>query len=214
MRPCYGPGTAIVRLVPDPSHPELARYLASLPQGVDSYSECTVRAATMIAALDLLDLGSTEGLPEPVRALIADEPHRSHHIPEVHNLCFFSWLRDERFDSDEGYLTFTDAVFRRFYAMPVYRVAFMMGRPDQVASSSARIWSFIRKGSRLEVARRGDQQLWLRVTHPPHLFDELHGRALARGLAIAYRMAHGLEDLTVTVEGQSAVKLQLRVHWS
>jgi len=168
----------------------------------------------MIAALDLLDLQSTEGLPEPVRALVADASHRSHKIPEVHNLCFFSWLRDERFDSDEGYLTFTDAVFRRFYAMPVYRVAFLMGRPVQVAASSGRIWGFIRKGTRLEVARRADQQLWLRVTYPPHLIDALHGRVLARGLAIAYRTAHGLGDLAVTVEGQSAVKLQLRVHWS
>ncbi len=200
--------------VPDSSHPELATYLASLPQGLDSHPECTVRSATMRTAIDLLDLESTEGLPEPVAALVADPPHRSHHIPEAHNLCFFSWLRDERFDGEEGYLTFTDAVFHRFYAMPLYRVAFMMGRPEQVAASSSRIWSFVRKGTHLEVMRRAEEVAWLRVSYPPYLFDALHGRVLARGLAIAYRMAHGLEDLWVGVEEQTATELHLRVHWA
>ncbi len=198
----------------DTSHGELRAYLASLPQGVDSYPECTVRAATMIAALDLLDLDGTEGLPEPVRALVADPPHRSRHIPEVHNLAFFSWLRDERFEGDEGYLTFTDAVFHRFYAMPLYRVVFMVGRPDQVASASTRIWGWVRQGTRLEVTGRGDGHVWLRATSPPHLFDALHARVLARGLAIAYRLAHGYERLAVSLHEQTPTELSLKVAWS
>jgi hypothetical protein len=199
--------------VPDPTHPALARYLASLPQGVDSYPECTVRAATLIAALDLLELEGTEGLPEPVRALIEGPPHRSQHVREVHNLLFFSWLRDARFDGDEAFLSFTDAAFRRFYARPLYRVAFMMGRPDQVASASRRIWAWVRRGTRLEVTGRGHQHVWLRITSPPHLFDALHARVLARGLAVAYRSAHGLDSLTVTPHGQTPTELRLKVGW-
>jgi len=199
--------------VSKPSHPQLARYLARLPQGLDSYPQCTVRAATMIAALDLLDLEGTRGLPEPVRALVEAPPHRSRHIPEAHNLAFFSWLRDERFEGEEGYLTFTDAVFHRFYAMPLYRVAFMMGRPDQVASASSRIWSWVRHGTRLEVTARGAQHVWLRVTTPPHLFDALHARVLCRGLAVAYRLTHGQQHLAVSSHEQTSTELRMKVTW-
>lgn len=194
-------------------HPTLATYLAALPQGVDSYPGCTVRAGTLVSALDLLDLESTEGLPEPVRALVADPPSRSRHVPEVHNLAFFSWLRDERFEGDDGYLTFTDAVFRRFYAMPLYRVAFMMGRPGQVASASPRIWTWVRQGTRLEVVGRGERHVELRAVSPPHLFDALHARIFARGLQVAYRMAHGFERLSVTLGEQTPTAIPMTVDW-
>ena len=196
------------------SRSQLGDYMASLPQGLDSYPECTVRAATLISALDLLDLDSTEGLPEPVRSLVADPPHRSRHIPEVHNLAFFSWLRDERFEGDEGYLTFTDAVFHRFYAMPLYRVAFMMGRPDQVASASSRIWGWVRQGTQLEVTGRGDGHVWLRASSPPHLFGPLHGRVLTRGLGIAYRLAHDYEGLEVSLIERTPTEIRMKVEWT
>lgn len=200
--------------VAEPSHPRLSRYLASLPQGVDSHPECTVRAATMHAALDLLDLEDAEGLPGPVREVVLDPPHRSRHIPEVHNLAFFTWLRDERFEGDEGYLTFTDAVFHRFYAMPLYRLAFMMGRPDQIASASTRIWGWIRSGTSLELVSRGEAHVDLRVRYPDQLFDALHARVLARGLAVAYRLAHSYEELSVTPGEQTPSELLLEVRWS
>ena len=195
----------------------LESYLAQLPRGLDSYPECRVRGGTLVAALELLDLDGDEELetlPSAVREWVQSPPPRTRHIPEVHNLAFYCWIRDQRFQSDHDYLTFVDAVFRRFYASPLYRVAFMMSRPEVVAAASPRIWSWVRDGTRLEVLSREPGYVHLRVNTPPHLFSPLHGEVLARGLGIAYRSAApAAKPLEVTVREQEPTALELDVRW-
>jgi hypothetical protein len=151
-----------------------------------------VRFSTVSAALDLLRLDPAAdcgGLPEAVAALVQAPPARVGFVPEVYNLAFYSWVCDVCFEDEADYWGFVDRVFIRFYAMPLYRVAFLMARPESVASATPRLWSWVRKGSRFEILEREEHRLVSRLSYPPRLFDRLHVDGLARGLRLAYERA-------------------------
>ena len=158
------------------------------------------------AAAGARDAGAAPGLVGGVA------PGR-HHIPEVLNQALYSWIRDARFEDDESFYAFTDKVFQRFYASPVYRVAFLMARPELLAGTSARLWGWVRTGSRLEVQSRQDRELVLRLQYPLGLFGALHAEMLRRGLGIAYRATRGVEGLEIETVEHTLDELRYRLRW-
>ncbi len=193
--------------------PHLTRYLEGLPAGWASHPGARVRAATLNTGVDLLGLRPEPEMPEPLRALLAESPPGRHHIPEVLNQALYAWIRDARFEDDESFYAFTDKVFQRFYASPVYRVAFLMARPELLAGTSARLWGWVRTGSRLEVQIRQDRELVLRLQYPLGLFAALHAEMLRRGLGIAYRATRGVEGLEIETVEHTLDELRYRLRW-
>ena len=65
--------------------PNVARYLTSLPNGLDSYPQCEVKGSVLRQLADSTPVPfPSQGLPPQLEALVETPPLPSDWIPEVH----------------------------------------------------------------------------------------------------------------------------------
>jgi hypothetical protein len=171
--------------------PNVAAYLAPLPDGMASYPDCCVKASVYRDALTSLSLSSEDltGLPREIRDLIERPPLVSAWVPEVHSCVILIALLDRHFERGpaglEAYAHWTYERNRRLLTRPLYRALFLLLSPERLLRSVGSRWGAFRKGTSLELVAQGTGWAELVVRHPPHVFNE----TTLYGLRGAFRAA-------------------------
>ncbi len=156
-------------------YPITSAYERRLPEGLDSYPDCAVRAdlfrglgAEVPALLD------DPTLPEVMRDVLT-ERHTEDWIAETVGLSLLMMVRDVAYDDDQAYFDWSRAWIARTFRKPLYRALMLILSPTLVVMGAARRWSTFHQGSTLTVSKvqPRDDRLVLEghLAFPPHLFQ-------------------------------------------
>jgi hypothetical protein len=156
--------------------PTVARYLESLPNGLDSFPEAVVKGSVLRATFE--DAGFTPEpgtLPGDLERYAQDPPAIGVWVPETFHSALVGAIFDVRFREQGGMPAFEAWAHernRRLFQSPLYRVLFWVVRPERVFIGIQKRWSAFHRGSMLEVVGEKTLQRTVRLSHPPHLFSE------------------------------------------
>ena len=171
-----------------PPYPlSVAAYLEKLPNGADTYPDCSVKASVFRSAMDDRPLGPEVALPPAVRTLVEDPPPVSVWVPEVHFNVITLGIREVHFGprGTDEYLGWVYEQNRKFLSTPLYRAVFLLISPERLLLGMEKRWSSLRRGTAFEHVRRGPTNVDIHVRSPPHLYSRL----LVQGMSVVIRAA-------------------------
>jgi len=171
-----------------PSLPSVQAYLARLPEGVDSYPQCMIKAAPLVDQLAMKPLPDAllGELPERVVELVRNPPMVSAWIPEVVAMTYSISIRDCFFPPGVGDVAYEAWAYernRRMLSTRLYRALFLLVSPDRLFKQIGPRWSRMRRGSELEVLEHRAGFVRLQTRYPPYLHDD----SVALGMKGAFR---------------------------
>jgi hypothetical protein len=194
----------------------LERYLARLPDGVDSYPDVVVKASTFTAALadKPLQLGRGK-LPAPIEKLITTPPLVSAWIPEVHMVSIFKLIGDQHFEGRGGTPAFLDWVYaqnQKLLGGKLYKALFWFLSPEQVFRGVEQRWGAFRRGSSLLITERSSQHALFEFRYPRYLLDDEGLLAIGTALRVAAEAA-GAKSTTIQIVDVAPTVGHVRLHW-
>jgi len=151
-------------------------YLASLPNGLDSYPDA-------LANIDvyenhrrrLAQHTERQSLPGPLGDVIFGSPKGW--VSDVAGTCLPLLLRDVVFDDDAALMAFTQEGMAQLYSNPLYRTLMRVLSPSLILMGAARRWGTFRRGSSLAAQPLADtpgrRNYELTLTYPPGLYPPL-----------------------------------------
>jgi len=164
-------------IIPADKYPVTARYIESLPNGLDSYPECQARTdARDNIKREFPDIGSDSNLPKIVRDFFGSR-YRDNWIPEVVSCALLLLTRDVGFKSDDDFLAWCYEGHSSLYRKPHYKIIIYILSPTLLLTGATKRWSTFHRGSTLTpkpIVKEGDFfEGNASLTFPPHLFNEL-----------------------------------------
>jgi hypothetical protein len=193
----------------------VAAYLARLPDGLASYSECTAKASLLRDMVETRPLDpDAPTLLEDLRPWIRDPPPVSSWMPEVAFVASALTIYDVHFGGhdlagfEQWIVAFNTALFRK----PLYRVLFALMAPERLVVGATKRWSAFHRGTSLALLERGVCSSLVRVEFPPHLYDRVMLHGLTAGLRAAVLVAGGREA-TTTLETADATSAEYWIRW-
>lgn len=194
----------------------LERYLARLPEGVDSYPDVVVKASTFTAALADKPLQVGRGkLPPPIEKLITNPPLVSAWVPEVHMVSIFKLIGDQYFEGRGGTPAFLDWVYaqnQKLLGGKLYKALFWFLSPEQVFRGVEQRWGAFRRGSSLSIIERSDRHALFEFRYPRYLLDEEGLMAIGAALRVAAEAA-GAKSTTIQIIDVTPTCGHVRLHW-
>lgn len=194
----------------------LERYLARLPNGVDSYPEVVVKASTFTAALADKPIPVVHGqLPPPIEKLILTPPLVSAWVPEVHMVAIFKLIGDHHFEGRGGTPAFLDWVYdqnRKLLGGKLYRALFFFLTADHVFRGVEQRWNAFRRGTSLSVVSRSGRHALFEFRFPRYLLDEEGLWAIAMALRAVGELA-GAKRTEIQIVDVSPTSGHLRLDW-
>ncbi|MCA9641671.1 MAG: hypothetical protein H6718_09900 [Polyangiaceae bacterium] len=170
----------------------LTSYLGSLPNGLESYPECTVKTSLLrglLAACPPLDDLQVQG---PLRELLLDPPGANAWIPEAHFVAAHLAIADDLELSTEDMLQRTYQANKALTGSAMYRALASVASPALLLRGAKAGWGLIHRGVHLTLhAEKARARLVL--THPPHLYNSLAHESAAWGFRAVVEAAHGRE---------------------
>jgi uncharacterized protein (TIGR02265 family) len=192
----------------------MERYLAALPQGVDSYPECAQKGAILSQALARLPgLRIEAPLPAPVRELLTSPPLPSAWVPEVRTTAALLAICESHFPSEAAYLEHALQANRALLGSALYRVLMVVATPQLLLRRAALRWEALHRGSRLEMERVENDRARASLTYPPGLFAELLVRSFATAFQAAVEGAGG-QAVRCEVVAFGPTRTEYEVRWS
>jgi hypothetical protein len=200
------------------THQRLEKYLATLPNGIDSYPECKVVAnAFLDAGTSFPSIATDPDIPAVIRAA-ASGSSTEMWVPDVAGNVAMLLIREKSFSSDRDFLAwFREEVAGRVFTRPMFRALFRLVSPSLAFMGAARRWSGIRQGTSLAAAavqtvgksRRGQ----LTLTTPPNLFSDpvLYGRH-GEGFLKVLKLA-GAQHLDQAIRVESPTTIHYEYVW-
>jgi hypothetical protein len=177
------------------TRPPLTRtesYLASLPNGLDSFPEYVVKAAPYRHYLSSIDFGAeARYMPPSLRALVEDPLPMSSWMPEVHACAFMLAVRDLLFSDDESVYTSALRSNRQLFSGPLYRALFFFLTPEKMFQHAESRWASMHRGMTLKTQATSATSATFRVDYPPHLIETLMAHCLLSGFVVAVEAAGG-----------------------
>jgi hypothetical protein len=171
----------------------LERYLARLPDGVNSYPDVVVKASTFTAALADKPIPIRRGqVPAPIEKLILTPPLVSAWVPEVHMVSIFKMIGDYHFEGRGGTPAFLDWVYeqnRQLLGGKLYRALFFFLTAEHVFRGVEQRWSAFRRGSSLSVTSRSNRHAIFQFQYPRHMLDDEGLLAIGTALRAAGEVA-------------------------
>ena len=194
--------------------PSVATYLESLPNGVASYPECTVKASVLRSNLEDRPLGPDVPLPPEVRALVERPPPVSVWLPEVHVAVVMLAVREVHFGPPEfaGYLDWVFDRNRQFLSTTLYRAMFLLVSPERLLVGMQKRWASFRRGSEIRVTRQARSDIDLSIVGPPHLYPVPVLEGMGQALRAAITCA-GAANARVDVAKLSPTEGRVRLAW-
>jgi hypothetical protein len=197
----------------------VAAYLAALPRGIDSYPHALVKGSVVRGTIreSGLTLADVAGLvPQPVEELVRHPPGVSDWIPETYHVVLGSAVFDLKFREAGGIPAFENWILesnRKLLRGPLYRVMFLVLRPQRIFSGSGKRWASFHRGSLLNVVSLVEGGAEVRLVHPPHLFTEVGLGAFTRAFQAALE-AGGAGQARVRAKIESETATLYTAEWS
>jgi hypothetical protein len=196
--------------------PSVAHYLQGLPHGIDSYPDAVVKGAILRAAFTDLGFKPKEGdLPEALARYALDPPAIGTWVPETFHSVLVAAIFDARFRDNGGrdaFETWSYERNRKLFQSPLYRVLFLVVRPERVFIGIEKRWSAFHRGSSLEVVAEAAKRRTVRLTHPARLFSEPALHAFGAAFRAAGEAA-GLRQLWVRCDSTADDATTYDVEW-
>lgn len=161
--------------------PALRAYLDRLPEGLDSYPECRAKASLYRSILETLPIDDTR-LPEALRDLLRRPRPVTDWIPEVHSHAVLISQYDQHFRELPSFVAHCYAAQRELWASKIYAFMMRFVSPVRLVTSASQRWGQFHRGSELAAERSGERSAILRLTVPPHIYDEVALVGLTEGL--------------------------------
>lgn len=194
----------------------LERYLARLPDGVDSYPDVVVKASTFTAAVADKPLPIGRGqVPAPIEKLILNPPLVSAWVPEVHMVAIFKMIGDYHFEGRGGTHAFLDWMHDQNHKLlggKLYRTLFYFLTVDHVFRGIEYRWSAFRRGTTLAATERSDHHAVFELRYPRHLLDDEGLLAIGMALRAAGEVA-GAKQTTLNLVDVSPTSGHVRLDW-
>jgi hypothetical protein len=195
--------------------PTLEAYIAQLPNGLDSFPTCLIKASVIRDALSSKAIPDDPSLPAPIRALLQGPPPVSSLVPEVLSNAMLLTLYDVHFAALgwQAAGSWLHATTYQLLRTPLYRILFAVLSPERLVSGVAQRWQAFRRGSELTLTDKTDGFARLRLVFPAGLHTDL----TLFLLAAAFRAAidgSGARRVTVEVESTASGSAVFACSWS
>lgn len=217
MLPAYGvTGGPVLATLPAPPldeigerYPRLVAYLSGLEDGLGSYPECIVRSGLVDAIVE----GAPDGLEPtpPFVAALLSRPHRPWTSEVVLQATILA-IADRSRMSTRAFQEWSRAMNREVYRSPVYRALMAFFSPATLLERGAARWGSFRRGTALEVERRGDREAELRLAFPPRVFVAELLESFAVAFAVAFEHSRA-KRASVDLTGSTATSAAFVARW-
>ena len=156
--------------------PQLAEYIARLPDGLDSYPECKAKGTMILTALEGHDLAPvTDHLPARVVELVRDPPSSGLWVPGPMSDAIFYAVVDTFYPTQAEAFEWTRVRTRKAAQSKLYRALARVTSPKTLLRMANAAHGLFQRGTDLE-ATYGTDEATLTLTHPPHLHGGLNHR--------------------------------------
>lgn len=188
-------------------------YLASLPEGIDSYPQCTHKGEPLSIWLRRSPTeGLADKLPAPCAALLdAARPFPSW-VPEVHANVLYLAILEVSFGDERAFLAHAEQCNRAVLQTPTNRVLFWVAAPKAILRAAGQRWSSLHRGSAIEVRVAQDTAAEVDLHYPPRLFPEIVLRGTATGFLAALENA-GARDVQMDVRRVDETRAMFAARW-
>jgi hypothetical protein len=198
----------------DDRFPRLTRYLARLPDGLESFPSCQAKASIYRSFLDGRassdkDLAS---LPPRLASLIAFPAPPTVWVTEVESMAIFVVLADQRRLTDADALRWVRDCNRALLSGRVYRALTSLASPALLLAGTQRRWAAFHRGTELTVTRDG-QEAEVVIRHPPFLFEELMVRAFGEAIHVVMELSRA-RAVSVELSQCYVHAARFRLRWS
>lgn len=168
----------------------MERYLASLPAGLDSFSDCLAKGSVLRSCLIQQPVEEIAArLPAPLRPLVTDPPVDSEWLSEVRFVAIYYAICDVRGYSDAELRVWARDRNRALFRNPAYRILMAVSSPGTLLRGASMRWSNWHRGSSLEIEGILDEGVRALLRFPANLFDatmlEVFGEAFVAALELA-----------------------------
>ncbi|MEM9191758.1 MAG: hypothetical protein AAGF12_21480 [Myxococcota bacterium] len=155
--------------------PGLARYLDTLPAGLDSYPECETKGVILRGAIDGHPLDEVAaGLPEELRSALDQPPPGGVWIPAVLSDCAFHAVCDRYYPTESAMIEWTYSRTKSVATNRLYRGLFRVAGPAAFLALAERLHNqMFQRGTILKV-KLERQLAEFRLGHPPRLHSRLN----------------------------------------
>lgn len=194
--------------------PELVRYLAALPSGIDSYPDCRAKASLYRSVADASPIreADRDALPKPLLRLLTHPVPISSWIPEVHSHALMLAIYDRCFSSVEEFTEFTYQRQRNLFGGRVYSIALHIVTPKMLVKTAAIRFGMFHRGTDFVVSELEATGAMVNVTCPPGVYDDISRIALCEGLRAALDLCMG-GGASVKVVETTRSRTTIRVRW-
>ncbi len=194
--------------------PHLAEYIASLPQGLDSYPQARAKASLYRSTIATWPSPASEvsGLPAPLRRLAEYPRPVSSWIPEAHSAALVLATRDLACTDDADFLDFCYQQQRTLFSGRLYAVLLKMTSPSTLLRTAAFRWRSLHRGSSLIVDHASTTGASVHVEQQPHVWNRLLGLAFVEGLRAVLDLC-GVQDLTLVLDDVKPEALHVSGTW-
>ena len=195
--------------------PTLDAYLRQVPDGFDSFPQCSIKASVVRDALSSKPLVDDPELPAPIRAFLQNPPPVSSLVSEVLSNAMLMVLYDVHF-SAVGRQAMWDWLHASTYELlrtPLYHILFAVLSPERLLTGVTQRWSAFRRGSELTITEKKEGFARLRLQFPAMLHTDLTIFLLTAGFHAAIDCA-GARAVRVEVDARSTSEAVFGCHYS
>jgi hypothetical protein len=168
----------------------MERYLAGLPAGLDSFSDCLAKGSVLRSTLIQQPIEQIAArLPPALRPLVTDPPVDSEWVSEVRFAAVYHAVADVRGYSDADVQTWARDRNRALFRNPAYRILMAVSSPGTLVRGAAMRWSNWHRGTSLEIEGFLDEGVRALLRFPEGLYDQMmldvFGEAFVAALELA-----------------------------
>lgn len=190
----------------------VARYLAPLPDGLESHPRHMVKSSLLRGVLAECPTGADlESLPPSLAQLIRDPPPPSAWIPEVAFVAAHFAMLDLYGLSADDVIERTYRANAKLANSPMYRALARVASPGLLLRGAVASWGLIHRGVTLRTAPL-DGGATLTLRHPAHLYPELAHLSAALGFRAVVEAANG-KEVTSRLVSSSPEEARVEVRW-
>ncbi len=129
-------------------YPRLERYIAQLPNGLDSFPECEIKASVFRTVLEFSDVALV-GLPAPLQQLIEDPPPHNSWVPQCQGLALIIASVEAQQLAGDGEGAWIQAAAAKIFQSSMYRILMKVASPRILFKGSGMRWSAFFRGTSL-----------------------------------------------------------------
>jgi hypothetical protein len=192
--------------------PSYARYVASLPGGLDAYPTVQAKGTHVRSALLGHPPEVLRALPEPLRAWAAEPPLENDWVSEARFCALTHAIAEARGWSEASTLAWWRERNRDLLGGPLYRILMIVATPEAMLRHAGVRWSNFHRGSTLSFLGFSDDGVRAGLAFPRGIFDPLMLRAFAEAFRVALELSRARKPV-VTLEQAGDGFARYRAHW-